>query len=89
MSRNLVCVCVFACLFFINIYFFNLFYLNLGHVLLFFLNKANLNNLYVHHTKNPLEKIELVMDRDTFMSAEQALEFGVIDQILTKRTQED
>lgn len=82
-----MCVCLFV--FHKYICFFNLFYLNLGHVLLFFLNKANLNNLYVHHTKNPLEKIELVMDRDTFMSAEQALEFGVIDQILTKRTQED
>ena len=47
--------------------------------------RARLNNLYVHHTKQDLAEIERVMDRDTFMSAQQALEFGVIDQILEKR----
>jgi ATP-dependent Clp protease protease subunit len=47
--------------------------------------RARLNNLYVHHTKQDLHEIERVMDRDTFMSAHQALEFGVIDQILEKR----
>lgn len=47
--------------------------------------RANLNNLYVHHTKQPLGEIERVMERDFFMDVNQAIEFGVIDQILTKR----
>mmetsp|Transcript_25659 Transcript_25659/g.59606 ORF Transcript_25659/g.59606 Transcript_25659/m.59606 type:complete len:110 (-) Transcript_25659:93-422(-) len=47
--------------------------------------RANLNMLYVHHTGQPLERIERVMDRDTFMNPQQAQEFGVIDSILTKR----
>jgi ATP-dependent Clp protease protease subunit len=47
--------------------------------------RERLNNLYVHHTGQRLEDIERVMDRDTFMDVEQAMEFGVIDQILTKR----
>mmetsp|Transcript_20763 Transcript_20763/g.30728 ORF Transcript_20763/g.30728 Transcript_20763/m.30728 type:complete len:220 (-) Transcript_20763:68-727(-) len=47
--------------------------------------RANLNNLYVEHTKQPLESIEKVMDRDTFMDPKQALDFGVIDKILDKR----
>ena len=47
--------------------------------------RANLNNLYVHHTGQDLEKIENVMDRDFFMDVNQAIEFGVIDKILDKR----
>ena len=47
--------------------------------------RARLNNLYVHHTKQDLAEIERVMDRDTFMSAQQALEFGIVDKILEKR----
>ena len=47
--------------------------------------RANLNNLYVHHTKQPLAEIERVMERDFFMDVHQAIEFGVIDQILNKR----
>mmetsp|Transcript_15692 Transcript_15692/g.23772 ORF Transcript_15692/g.23772 Transcript_15692/m.23772 type:complete len:224 (-) Transcript_15692:138-809(-) len=50
--------------------------------------RANLNNLYVHHTQQPLSEIERVMDRDTFMDPKQALEFGVIDKILEKRFEE-
>jgi len=47
--------------------------------------RSNLNNLYVHHTGQDLEEVERVMDRDTFMSVEQAIDFGVIDEVLTKR----
>lgn len=47
--------------------------------------RANLNQLYVHHTGQELEAIEKVMDRDTFMDVNQAVEFGVIDEVLTKR----
>lgn len=51
--------------------------------------RANLNQLYVQHTGQPLERIETVMDRDTFMNPIQAIEFGVIDEVLTKRTVEE
>ena len=51
--------------------------------------RATLNDLYVHHTGKPLEEIERVMDRDTFFDANEALEFGVIDQILEKRKKDD
>ena len=52
--------------------------------------RANLNKLYVHHTGQPLEDIERVMDRDTFMDVQQAIAFGVIDGVLDKReTQEE
>jgi ATP-dependent Clp protease, protease subunit len=47
--------------------------------------RSKLNNLYQYHTGQPLSEIERVMDRDTFMSTRQALEFGIIDQILEKR----
>lgn len=44
-----------------------------------------LNKLYVSHTGQSLERIEQVMDRDTFMDVHQALDFGIIDKILEKR----
>lgn len=47
--------------------------------------RANLNKLYVHHTGRELAEIEAVMDRDTFMDVNQAVDFGVIDEVLTKR----
>jgi ATP-dependent Clp protease protease subunit len=47
--------------------------------------RSNLNQLYVHHTGRELEEIERVMDRDTFMDVNQAVDFGVIDEILAKR----
>ena len=48
--------------------------------------RARLNELYVTHTERPLAEIEKVMDRDTFMDVHQALEFGIIDHTLTKRS---
>lgn len=48
--------------------------------------RANLNRIMSEHTKQPLEVIERVMDRDYFMDAKQAMDFGVIDHILDKRT---
>jgi len=47
--------------------------------------RSNLNRIYVQHTGQSLEEIERVMDRDTFMSVEQAIEFGVVDNVLKKR----
>ncbi|MCE2687146.1 MAG: ATP-dependent Clp endopeptidase proteolytic subunit ClpP [Rickettsiales bacterium] len=47
--------------------------------------KKRLNNLYVKHTKQKLSAIEKGMERDNFMTAEQALEFGLIDKIVEER----
>ncbi len=47
--------------------------------------REKLNNIYVHHTGRQLKDIEKAMDRDNFMDAKQALEFGLIDKIVEKR----
>jgi ATP-dependent Clp protease protease subunit len=47
--------------------------------------RSRLNGLYVHHTKQELGTIEKTMDRDTYMSAEEAVEYGVIDEVLVNR----
>jgi len=47
--------------------------------------KKRLNEIYVKHTGQKLSVIEKAMERDNFMSANKALEFGLIDQILDKR----
>lgn len=41
-----------------------------------------LNGLYVHHTGQPLERIKQDTERDFFMSAEEAIAYGLIDEIL-------
>ncbi|MCI3923587.1 ATP-dependent Clp endopeptidase proteolytic subunit ClpP [Paenibacillus sp. TRM 82003] len=45
--------------------------------------KQKLNQLYVTHTGQPYEKIERDTDRDFFMSAEESLEYGLIDKVIT------
>ena len=47
--------------------------------------KRRLNEVYVKHTGQPYEKIESTLDRDYFMVAEQARDFGLIDRVLNKR----
>lgn len=47
--------------------------------------RARLNNIYVHHTGQPLDVIEKVMERDKFMTASEAKEFGLIDEVVEKR----
>ena len=47
--------------------------------------KERLNNLLAEHTGQPLERIERDTDRDNFMSADQAVEYGLVDAILKKR----
>jgi len=44
--------------------------------------KKKLNELLVHHTGQPLERIEKDTDRNFFMSADEAKEYGLIDQII-------
>jgi len=47
--------------------------------------KRRLNEIYVHHTGQNYETIERTLDRDHFMSAEEAKAFGIIDEVTTKR----
>lgn len=47
--------------------------------------KSTLNRILSYHTGQALEKVEVDIDRDYFMSAEEALEYGVVDQVLTSR----
>ncbi len=51
--------------------------------------KRRLNEIYVKHTGNKLETIENALERDNFMSAEQAKEFGLVDQVVSKRADGD
>ena len=44
--------------------------------------KERLNRILLKHTGHPLEKIEKDTDRDRFMSAEEAMEYGLIDQVI-------
>ncbi|MEO2065316.1 MAG: ATP-dependent Clp endopeptidase proteolytic subunit ClpP [Desulfurobacteriaceae bacterium] len=47
--------------------------------------KRMLNEILAKHTGKPVEKIEQDTERDYFMSAEEAKEYGLIDKVLTKR----
>ncbi|HCE2833348.1 TPA: ATP-dependent Clp endopeptidase proteolytic subunit ClpP [Vibrio parahaemolyticus] len=47
--------------------------------------KQKLNNLLAEHTGQPLEVIERDTDRDNFVSAEQAVEYGIVDAVLSHR----
>jgi ATP-dependent Clp protease protease subunit len=47
--------------------------------------KDDLNRLLAHHSKNTLEKITADTERDYFMSASEAQEYGIIDKVLTNR----
>ena len=47
--------------------------------------KRRLNEVYVKHTGQSYETIEKTLDRDYFMTADQAKEFGIIDRVLNKR----
>jgi ATP-dependent Clp protease protease subunit len=50
--------------------------------------KRRLNEIYVKHTGQPLKKIEEALERDTFLTADMAMEFGLIDKVITKRPEE-
>lgn len=47
--------------------------------------KRRLNEVYVNHTGRNYEEIERALERDNFMTAEAAQEFGLIDQVIEKR----
>ncbi len=47
--------------------------------------KKRLNEIYARHTGQPVEAIEKALDRDTYMTAEEARSFGLVDEVLTRR----
>lgn len=48
--------------------------------------KRRLNEIYVKHTGQEYDAIEQTLDRDFFMSADEAREFGIVDHVYEKRT---
>ena len=50
--------------------------------------RARLNKIYVTHTGQSLRKIEDALERDTFMTAEQAKDFGLVDEVTERRVEE-
>jgi ATP-dependent Clp protease protease subunit len=50
--------------------------------------KKRLNEIYVKHTGQSLKKIEDALERDFFLTAEGACEFGLVDRVINKRPEE-
>lgn len=51
--------------------------------------KEDLNQILAKHTKQTVKKIRVDTERDNFMSAAEALKYGIIDKVLTKRQESD
>ena len=51
--------------------------------------RKRLNEIYVKHTGQDYETIEAAVERDNFMSAEDAKDFGLIDKVETARADEE
>jgi len=51
--------------------------------------KKRLNDIYARHTGQPLKKIEDALERDTFLTAEMAKDFGLVDKVIDKRPLEE
>jgi ATP-dependent Clp protease protease subunit len=47
--------------------------------------KRRLNEIYAKHTGKSVEAVEKALDRDTYMTAEEARDFGIVDQVLARR----
>jgi ATP-dependent Clp protease, protease subunit len=50
--------------------------------------KKRLNEIYVRHTNQPLKRIEDALERDMFLTAEGAKDFGLVDKVIDKRMEE-
>jgi ATP-dependent Clp protease protease subunit len=51
--------------------------------------KRRLNELYVKHTGQEYDTIEKTLDRDHFMNADEAKEFGIVDEVISARGDAD
>jgi ATP-dependent Clp protease protease subunit len=51
--------------------------------------RRKMNELFAHHTGQPVDKIEADVDRDRFMSAEEAMEYGIIDKVIQAKAEVD
>jgi len=51
--------------------------------------KRRLNDIYAKHTGQPLEAVEKALDRDTYMTPEEAKAFGLIDEVYSRRPGSD
>lgn len=51
--------------------------------------KRRLNEIYVSHTGQTLKKVEAALERDNFMSPEEAKDWGLIDEIVESRSKDD
>ena len=47
--------------------------------------RANLNRILSENTGKPLEQIEKDTERDNFMTAQEACDYGLVDKVITKR----
>jgi ATP-dependent Clp protease, protease subunit len=50
--------------------------------------KKRLNEIYVKHTGQSLKKIEDALERDYFLTADAAKDFGIVDKVIDKRPEE-
>lgn len=50
--------------------------------------REKLNKILAHHTGQTMKKIQADTDRDNFLSADESVEYGLIDKVLSKRTPE-
>ncbi len=51
--------------------------------------RERLNLIYVDHTGQDIKSIEEALERDRFLTPEEAVEFGLIDEVVTKRPVEE
>lgn len=51
--------------------------------------KRRLNEIYVHHTGRTYEEVDKTLDRDHFMSADEAKSWGIVDHVYDRRQQAD
>jgi ATP-dependent Clp protease, protease subunit len=47
--------------------------------------RRRLNEIYHHHTGQPIDAIEAKLERDTYMSAHEAKDFGIVDEVVERR----
>ena len=51
--------------------------------------KRRLNEIYAKHTGQTVEAIEKALDRDTYMTAEEAMNFGLLDKVMVRRPESE